>query len=416
MNFERVLVDYEGLVKGIVKNYLNRGLSKEDLVQNGNIGLWEACNRYEKDLGTKFSTYATYWIKAIIEDALAELSDISKYRIRQINKMKQAINVLSQELDREPTDSELANKLEMPLEKIEELKKLSQQSISLEKTIDSENNATISDFIADNSMTPEEQLIYEEEKRDSQLINEAFLRTLLPHERFVYFLRNNKKLNISKTAKKLGTYRKRIYDIENNISEKLALFFKSEEYIKLTSGKSEEVLKRIIEEHKKNIDASAKGEKLAKFENYENLKEINFKELLNRFQGEYETVLKFPTFGEHFKDICETKNITFTTFNRATGLSESQFSNYKSGNAKPSISALVALGIYFKISTHQINALVELAGYRFKINDKTHMAYMFVLEQLKGYPIEYCNKVLELLGVEEDKLLKSDKKKRKNKK
>lgn len=413
MDFEKVLVDYEGLVKSIANNYINRGLSKEDLIQNGNIGLWEAQKRYDKEKNTQFSTYATYWIRAMIEDALAELSDISKYRIKQIGKMKKAINDLSQELDREPTDIEIASKLEVPLEKIEELKKLSQQSISLDKTIDSEDNATISDFIADKSMTPEEQLIHEEEKRDSQLINEAFLKTLLPHERYVYFLRNKKKLNLTKTAEKLGVYRKRIIDIENNISEKLALFFKSEEYIKLTSGKSEEVLKKIIEEYKKNIDASAKGEKIAKFENYENLKEIDFKDLLNRFQDEYETVLKFPTFGAHFRDICKTKNITYTTFYRATGLSESQFSVYKSDNAKPSISSLVALGIYFKISTSTINTLVELAGYRFKVNDKTHMAYMFVLEHLKGYPIEYCNKVLELLGVEEDKLLKSDKKKRK---
>lgn len=411
MDFEKVLVDYEGLVKSIANNYLNRGLSKEDLIQNGNIGLWEAQKRFDKEKDTQFSTYATYWIRAMIEDALAELSDISKYRIKQINKMKQAINVLSQELDRKPTDSEIAHKLEVPLEKIEELKKISQQSVSLDKTIDSEDNATISDFIADKSMTPEEQLIHEEEKRDSQLINEAFLKTLLPHERYVYFLRNKKKLNLTKTAEKLGVYRKRIIDIENNISEKLALFFKSDEYIKLTSGKSEEVLKKIIEEHKKNIDASVKGEKIAKFESYENLKEIDFKDLLNRFQDEYETVLKFPTFGAHFRDICKTKNITYTTFYRATGLSKSQFSVYKSDNAKPSISSLVALGIYFKISTSTINTLVELAGYRFKVNDKTHMAYMFVLEHLKGYPIEYCNKVLELLGVEEDKLLKSDKKK-----
>ena len=72
--------------------------------------------------------------------------------------------------------------------------------------------------------------------------------------------------------------------------------------------------------------------------------------------------------------------------------------------------------IYFKIGIHTINTLLELGGFRFKINDRTHLAYTFVLEELKGYPIKYCNKVLELLGVEEDYLLNSDKKKRNNKK
>ncbi len=416
MEFEEILKKYEGLVKSIAKKYIGNGLSFEDLMQNGNIGLWTAKIKFNEKLGYEFSTYATSWIKVEIENGIAELSDISQYRIKQIKKMKRAESELTQELKREPTDKEIADKLEIPIEKLVELKTLAQQNISLENTIDSESDSTISYFIADNSMTPEEHLIYEEKKKDSQLIKEAFLKTLYQYERIVYFLREEKKKNLNYVAEKLGVNRSRISKIEKDIKEKQALFFKSDEYYKLVNGKSESLLKEIIEEQKKNIDASAKGEKFAEYENYENLPEIDFKELSKRFQDEYGSALMFPTFGEYFKDICHKKKITYAKFHRATGLSESSFSNYKSPKPSPSIEAIVSFGIYFKIGIHTINTLLELGGFRFKINDRTHLAYTFVLEELKGYPIKYCNKVLELLGVEEDYLLNSDKKKRNNKK
>lgn len=416
MEYEETLKKYEWVAINNAKKYLGNGLSFEELKQCGDIGLLEAIINFNESKDTELSTYATYWIKWEIEEEIAKTKGISNYNIKRINKMKKVENELTQELKRDPTDREIADRLEIPLEKLVELKTLSQQKTSLESPIDSESDSTISDIIADSSMTPEEQLIYEEEKKDIQLIKEAFLKTLYPYERCVYFLRENKKMNLASVAKKLNTHRTRISQIEKNIKEKQALFYKSDEYYKITNGKSESLLKEIIAEQKKNIDASVKGEKFAEYENYENLQEIDFKELSKRFQDEYGSALMFPTFGEYFKDICKKKNITYTKFKRATGLSESQFSNYKSPTPSPSIEAIVSFGIYFKIGIHTINTLLELGGFRFKINDRTHLAYTFVLEELKGYPIKYCNKVLELLGVEEDYLLNSDKKKKKNNK
>lgn len=413
MEVEEILNKYEGLVKKNAKKYIGNDIPFEDLVQHGNIGLWIATEKFNEKLGYEFSTYATYWIKWYIEEGIAESRGISNYNNKRINKMKKVQSELTQELKRDPTDKEVADRLEMPLEKLVDLKTLSQQNISLENTIDSESDAIVLDFIADESMTPEEQIIDNENKKDIQLINEAFLKTLYPYERCIYFLRENKKMNLASVAKKLNTHRARISQIDKNIKEKQVLFYKSDEYYKIVEGKSESLLKEIIAEQKKNIDASAKGEKFAKYENYENLPEINFKELSKRFQDEYGSALMFPTFGEYFKDICKKKKITYAKFHRATGLSESSFSNYKSPKPNPSIEAIVSFGIYFKIGIQTINTLLELGGFRFKINDRTHLAYTFVLEELKGYPIKYCNKVLELLGVEEDYLLNSDKKKKK---
>lgn len=417
MEFEELLEKHKGLIKSIAKKYIGNGISFENLICYGELGLWEASKRFDEKRGNKFSTLATYWIKWEIEDGIAtESGDLSQYRIKQIRKMKRAESELTQELKREPTDKEIADKLEIPLEKLVELKTIAQQNISLDNTIDSESDSTISDFIADDSMTPEEQLIYEEEKKDSKLIKEAFLKTLYPYERMVYFLRIEKNQKITYVAKKLGVGRTRITKIEKDIKEKQAVFFRSEEYYNIVNGKSESVLKEIIKEQKRNIDASAKGEKFAEYENYEDLPEIDFKELSKRFESEYASALMFPTFGKYFKDVCDKHNITCEKFCRATGLSKSQFDKYKSDHPTPSVSAIVSFGIYFKIGSHTINNLLELGGYNFKLNDRTHLAYTFVLEQLKGYPIKYCNKVLELLGVEKDYFLNSDKKKRKKNK
>ena len=405
MDFEEILKRYEGLVKSIAKKYIGNGLSFEDLVQYGNIGLWQASEKFNESLGYEFSTYSTYWIKSEIENGIAELGNLSKYKKKQVNKMKQVENELTQELKRDPTDKEIANKLEMPLEKLVELKTISQQNIPLEKTIDSENDFVVADFIADKSMTPEEQLIYNEEKKDSELIREAFLKTLYPHEKLIYILKNKKEINNTKIAKKLGVNRVRIKQIEENIENKLNDFYYSDEYHNITNGKTDRLLKDIIEKQKRNIEVSAKADKIAKYEDYEKLKEKNFKDISTRFQEEYAINLRYPTFEEQFNNICEQKNITESMFCRATNLSEETFKYYKTKGAIPSIKAMVSFGIYFKLGSHTINALLDTVGYSFKKNNRTHLAYTFVLEELKGYPIEYCNKVLELLGIEEKDLL-----------
>lgn len=417
MEFEELLEKHKGLIKSIAKKYIGNGISFENLICYGELGLWEASKRFDEKRGNKFSTLATYWIKWEIEDGIAtESGDLSQYRIKQIRKMKRAESELTQELKREPTDKEIADKLEIPLEKLVELKTIAQQNISLDNTIDSESDTVVADFIADTSMTPEEQMIYNEEKRDSKLIKEGFFNTLYQYERVIYTLRYEKNINVTNVAKKFKVTRARIIEIEKDIKEKQRAFFKSEEYYNIVDGKTDNLLQKIIEERNRNIDVSAKGEKIAKYENYEKLQEINFKEILSGFEEDFKLKLKFPTFGAYFRDLCQTKGITYTTFKRATGLSETQFKIYKTDKAKPSIASIVALGVYYKISFSVILDLMSLNGYCFKANDRTHLAYMYILQHLSGYPIEYCNKILELLGVEENRLLKRNKKGNKKKK
>lgn len=204
MEFEEILQKHKGLVKSIASKYKGQGLDPEDLEQYGIIGLWKATENFYESLGNELSTYATPYIKNEIQKGIDEFNNSTEYKARLVRRMKKVINELTQELKRDPTDREIADKLEMSLEKITELKTLSQQNISLENTIDSESDSTISDFIADKSMTPEEQLIYNEEKKDSELIKEAFLKTLYPHERLIYILKNKKEMNNTKIAKKLG--------------------------------------------------------------------------------------------------------------------------------------------------------------------------------------------------------------------
>ena len=405
MEEERILNENEWLVKSIAKKYIGNGVPFEDLLHYGRYGLWIASEKFDESKGTKISTLATPWIKWEIEDYIAETKGISNYNSKRINKMKKVENELTQELKRDPTDKEVADRLEIPLEKLVELKTLSQQNISLESTIDSESDATLSDVIADNSMTPEEQTIDNENKKDIQLIKEAFFKTLYPHEKLIYTFKYKEEMNDTNIAKKLGVNRVKIKKIVENINNKLNDFYESDEYHNITNGKTDRLLKDIIEKQKRNIDISAKTEKIAKYEDYEKLEEKNFKDISTRFQEEYAINLRYPTFEEQFKNICEQKDITESMFCRATNLSEETFKYYKTKGAIPSIKAMVSFGIYFKLSSHTINALLDTAGYSFKKNNRTHLAYAFVLEKLNGYPIEYCNKVLELLGIEEKDFL-----------
>lgn len=413
MEDSKLIEENRGLVLSIIKKNSPKGLSAEDiedLEQYGYIGVLEAKQKFDNNKGVKFSTYATPWIKYNVQKGIAQLLGFSRYRNNQIIEMKRAENELAQELNRKPTDNELADKLQIPLEKLTEIKKLIQPKVSLENSIDSESKSTMADVIADDSMNPEEQLIAKEELKIRERIEKAFFRTLTKGEKRVYLLR--KKYNITTTAKMLGSTRQRIYTIENDIELKDSSFRLSEEYHNIEDGITKNLLKEIIEESKKNIDISVKGEKISEYENYEDLQEKDFKELSTKFFRDYSESTMYPTFGKFFKKICEDRGITETMFCRATKLDKSSFTNYKSSKASPSLVSLIAFGIYFKISTNIIEKLIRLSGCYLKENDKTHMAYSFILENLKGYPIAYCNKVLELFGIEEKDFLQTEKKKR----
>ena len=403
--FNKLLIENEKLIMGIAKKYEGHGIPLNDLYCRGVEGLWKATKKYDENAGAKLSTYAYKYIEEAIKEFVYEESGLSKHENNKIRKFKKAESELSQELNRKPSDKELSEKLEIPIEKIQELRKLSQQKISLDNNIDNESDSTIADFISDETMTPEEQIIYKEEQKDSQLIKEAFLKTLLPYEKVIYYLRIEKEMKVTDVAKKFNVTRKRVSDIVKQINDKKNAFFNSDEYYNITNGKTDNLLKRIIEEQYKNIDISKKETNYADFENYDKLSEIDFKDISKRFSEEYAINLKYPTFKDQFNEICRQKNITESMFNRATNLSHEEFKNYKNGLRIPSIKAMVSFGIYFKLGSHTINLLLETAGYKFKMNDRTHLAYSFVLDELKGYPIEYCNKVLTLLGIEYKDLL-----------